>query len=179
MDGDDDDEDEEDDDDYAAGSGSGSGSGSDDSDDDSKGGSESESGDVKPLTKSKPVKKGGSDKDKVVKKRKAEPEKGGKEKKKRQKKDKNAPKRATTAFMAYSNSIRSQVQKENPGMKITDISKEIGIRWKALSAEDRAPFDEMANSDKVRYAAEMKAYKSKGGEVVEIDGSEPEDGEDA
>lgn len=81
MDGDDDDEDEEDDDDYAAGSGSGSGSGSDDSDDDSKGGSESESGDVKPITKSKAVKKGGSDKTKLSKRGRLNLKREGKKRK--------------------------------------------------------------------------------------------------
>ena len=153
--GDDDEDEDEEDDDYAGGSAS-SGSGSDDSDNDSgDDGSDKDGGEAKPAAKIiKTTKKSGSEKEKTVKKRKAEPEKGGKEKKKRQKKDKNAPKRATTAFMAYSNSIRSQVQKENPGMKITDISKEIGNKWKALTAEDRAPFDEIANNDKLRYAAE-------------------------
>lgn len=58
-------------------------------------------------------------------------------------------------------------------MKVPDIAKEIGARWKVLSEEDKVPYNEMANKDKLRYAAEMKAYKGKGGDVEEV--SEPED----
>lgn len=103
---------------------------------------------------------------KTSKKRKVEEkekESSGKDKKKRQKKDKNAPKRGTTGFMAYSNSIRSTIQAQNPGMKITDVSKEIGAKWKLLTAEEKIPFDEIAKKDKLRYEAEMKIYKQKGG----------------
>lgn len=60
---------------------------------------------------------------------------------------------------------------ENPSMKITDVSKEIGSRWKEISASDKAVFEERANKDKERYAREMKAYKAKGGAAAEESGS--------
>lgn len=48
-------------------------------------------------------------------------------------------------------------------MKMTDVTKEIGARWKTLSAEEKVPYDEMAKKDKLRYEEEMKEYKKKGG----------------
>ena len=36
-----------------------------------------------------------------------------------------------------------------------------GVRWKALSAEDKAPYEESAAVDKTRYKDEMAAYKEK------------------
>lgn len=65
--------------------------------------------------------------------------------------------------MAYSNDIRRSIMNENPSMKITDVSKEIGARWKEISASEKAIFEERAREDKERYAREMKAYKAQGG----------------
>ncbi|KAJ8554916.1 hypothetical protein ON010_g9566 [Phytophthora cinnamomi] len=55
----------------------------------------------------------------------------------RKKKDKNAPKRALSAFMFYSNDIRETVKKERPDLAFLEISSEIGRRWKQISDEER------------------------------------------
>ena len=44
---------------------------------------------------------------------------------------------------------------------MTDIARELGVRWKALPAEERGPYEEQARADKERFATEMKAYKAK------------------
>jgi len=41
-----------------------------------------------------------------------------------------APKRSLTAYMIYSNRVRPDLMKENPEMKITEVSKHIAERWK-------------------------------------------------
>ncbi|PNW88436.1 hypothetical protein CHLRE_01g029450v5 [Chlamydomonas reinhardtii] len=91
-----------------------------------------------------------------------EGEGGAKPKKERKKKDPNAPKKNLSAFMYFSNSNRDKVKAENPGIAFGEVGKLLGERWKAMSAEEKAPYDEMAAKDKVRYADAMKAYKASG-----------------
>ena len=38
-----------------------------------------------------------------------------------------------------------------PGISFGDVGKVIGERWKALSSEDKAPFEEKAAADKQRW----------------------------
>ncbi|KAF8070915.1 TPS5 [Scenedesmus sp. PABB004] len=83
-------------------------------------------------------------------------------KKKRRKKDPNAPKKALSAFMYFSNATRDKVKADNPGIAFGQIGKVLGEQWKALSAEDKAPFEAQAAKDKERYAAAMAEYKASG-----------------
>jgi len=78
--------------------------------------------------------------------------------KQRKKKDKNAPKRALSAFMFFSNDIRDTVKREMPELEFLQISSEIGKRWKAITDEDRRPYDELAAADKKRYIEEKEDY---------------------
>ncbi|CAM9449418.1 unnamed protein product [Discosporangium mesarthrocarpum] len=79
--------------------------------------------------------------------------------KKRRKKDPNAPKRALSAFMQFSQAKRSEVREIHPGLKFTEISKLLGERWTAMGAEEKKPYDELARIDKERYKREMEEYK--------------------
>ncbi|GFR39904.1 hypothetical protein Agub_g409 [Astrephomene gubernaculifera] len=81
----------------------------------------------------------------------------------KKKKDPNAPKKNLSAFMYFSNANRDKIKSENPGVSFGEVGKLVGERWKALGAEDRVPYEQMAARDKVRYAEAMKAYKEKGG----------------
>ena len=54
----------------------------------------------------------------------------------RKPKDPNAPKKAVSAYLLYSNSVRDAVRAANPTMKVTEIAKLIGAQWKALSEEE-------------------------------------------
>lgn len=106
---------------------------------------------------------------------------GGKEKQKKQrkKKDKDAPKKAMAAFMFYSNAVRNQVKEENPGIAFTEVGKKIGEMWKALSSEEKAPYEAQAEADKKRYAEEMEAYQKRkaGAGSMNDDGEEEEEEE--
>jgi structure-specific recognition protein 1 len=42
------------------------------------------------------------------------------------------------------------------------VGKLLGEEWKALSAEDKAPYEAQAVKDKERYAAAMAEYKASG-----------------
>ena len=57
----------------------------------------------------------------------------GSSRKKGSKKDKNAPKRAQSAFMIFMNEHREQIKRDNPGIAFTDIAKKRGEMWRELS----------------------------------------------
>ena len=83
-----------------------------------------------------------------------------KERKPREKKlkDENAPKRFKTGYMLYCQDVRAGIKEENPGKKMTEISKILGATWKELSEEDKKPYIKQASKDKKRYDKEMKNY---------------------
>ena len=62
-----------------------------------------------------------------------------------------APKRALTAYMIYSNQIRPELMKQNPEMKITEISGHIAEKWKSLGDTDRAKLQAQADSLRKEY----------------------------
>ncbi|GIL44113.1 hypothetical protein Vafri_1648 [Volvox africanus] len=104
-------------------------------------------------------------KGKAKKGAKGEGAEAGKPKKEKKVKDPNAPKKNLTAFMYFSNSNREKVKAENPGIAFGEVGKMLGERWKGMSLDEKAPYEQMAAKDKVRYAEAMKAYKAKGGGV--------------
>ncbi|PRT55667.1 Non-histone chromosomal protein 6 [Wickerhamiella sorbophila] len=76
------------------------------------------------------------------------------------KKDPNAPKRPMTAYMYYANEKREPTKTEFPDLGFGDVHKKIGERWKALSADDKKPYEEKAAADKKRYEDAKAAYKA-------------------
>jgi hypothetical protein len=71
-------------------------------------------------------------------------------KKTRPKKQPGEPKGPVASFMVFSNLNREKITAENPGLQMTDISKAIGQKWKALSAEEKLPYEESAKNDRLR-----------------------------
>ncbi|XVF14219.1 hypothetical protein REPUB_Repub09cG0039400 [Reevesia pubescens] len=80
-------------------------------------------------------------------------------KKKRKKKDPNAPKRAMSGFMFFSQMERENLKKSNPGASFTELSKIIGEKWKKLSEEEKQPYEAKARADRKRYIDEKEGYK--------------------
>jgi hypothetical protein len=68
----------------------------------------------------------------------------------RPKKEAGAPKGPVASFMMYSNATREKVISENPGMSMADVSRAIGQLWKALTPDERTPFEDLAKKDKER-----------------------------
>jgi len=114
----------------------------------------------KPVAKKakKPVPK------KVKKPKKAKkvvPKKPKKPKRKKgQKKDKNAPKRAMSAFFLFAQDERPKVKAANPSASIGDIGKELGARWANCPAGAKAGYEKKAAALKVKQQAEMAKYKA-------------------
>lgn len=87
---------------------------------------------------------------------------------------KEAPKRAKSAFIFFCAEKRSEVAAK--GLSFGDITKELGLMWKGLNQEERAPYEEMSSLDKLKSksgkptaipaAASAAAHKSKLQQVV-------------
>ena len=76
--------------------------------------------------------------------------------------DPSRPKRPTSAYFFFVAKQREELEKQ--GRKITRVAewtKEVSAKWRALSAEEREPFDVKATADKERYTKEINDYKGK------------------
>ena len=82
-------------------------------------------------------------------------------KNKKAKKDKDAPKRAISAFFFYNQERREILKKEQPKLDNKEIIKIMSKEWNELSDEKKKPYVEKAEADKKRYEAEKKAYEAK------------------
>lgn len=71
---------------------------------------------------------------------------------------KPAPKRATTAFFYFTADIREQTKNDNPNLKMSDLAKIHGEKWKALSDAEREPYNKKNEVDKVRYEKEKAEW---------------------
>jgi len=97
-----------------------------------------------------------------AKKRNSEDSEGSKDqssKKKKKAKDPNAPKRNLSAWMHYSISTRADVKASQPDLTFGEITKAASAKWKALSEQERAVWEEKAAADKERYEKELARYK--------------------
>jgi len=65
---------------------------------------------------------------------------------KKRKKKKSTVKRASTAFLIFSNENRDRVKKENSGISFGDVGKFLGAEWKKMGSEDKAPYEKKSCS---------------------------------
>ena len=75
------------------------------------------------------------------------------------KKDKLAPRKNRSNFMLFSEEHREKIMKDNPDLKLSDISKELGKLWRGL--EDKSKYNELAENDKERYKIDLEEYNNK------------------
>lgn len=71
--------------------------------------------------------------------------------------DENAPSRAPSAYVIFSNKIREDVRGQN--MSFTDIAKLVGDRWQKLAPAEKEPYEAQATKAKETYNAELAEYK--------------------
>ncbi|KAK2377187.1 FACT complex subunit SSRP1 [Trifolium repens] len=94
------------------------------------------------------------------KKKSKDADEDGKKRKPKKKKDPNAPKRALSGFMFFSQMERENLKKTNPGISFTDVGRVLGEKWKKMSAEEKEPYEAKARVDKIRYKDEISGYKN-------------------
>ena len=64
--------------------------------------------------------------------------------------------------MFFSQETRAEIKKGNAGASVGEVAKELGKRWKKMELNERAPFEEMAKSDRDRYLQEITEYREGG-----------------
>lgn len=80
-------------------------------------------------------------------------------KRKTKKPDDGRPKKPATAYMGWLSSVREKIKEENPGISVTDLVKIAGLKWRELTADDKAPYEEQYQADRVRYLEEFAKWK--------------------
>merc|ERR1712003_95145 len=68
------------------------------------------------------------------------------------------PKKPQSAYFIFAASVREQIKTEFPNKKVTEIAKETGSRWKAMSKEQKQPFNAQAMEAKEEYTVKMEEY---------------------
>ncbi|KAF5329550.1 hypothetical protein D9619_009028 [Psilocybe cf. subviscida] len=88
------------------------------------------------------------------------------------KKDPNAPKRALSAYMFFSQDWRERIKAENPDAGFGEVGKLLGAKWKELDDAEKKPYADQAARDKERADDEKAAYDNKKGGGSEEDDEE-------
>ena len=78
---------------------------------------------------------------------------------KKAKKDKDAPKRAISAFFFYNQERREKLKKEQPSLDNKEIIKTMSAEWNALSDEKKKPYVEKAIAEQEKYKAEKESFE--------------------
>ena len=73
------------------------------------------------------------------------------------------PKGPVNVYMLFAGAHRAAVKEENPSLTLGELGKELGARYKNLSGEQLAHWQQQAVADKARYERELAEFKSKGG----------------
>ena len=70
------------------------------------------------------------------------------------KKDPNRVKKAKSSYLFFCDEKRKEVQHQNPGKSMGDISKVLGSLWKELTEEEKQKYKDMNDEDIDRYENE-------------------------
>jgi high mobility group protein B3 len=76
--------------------------------------------------------------------------------------DANKPKRPGTAFMLFMGDFRKEMAGKEPEGGVAALAKLGGERWRNMTEEDKRPYVEKQNEEKIRYEANMEDYRRKG-----------------
>ena len=99
-----------------------------------------------------------------------EADKAKKQEEKAKKEAEKGPKRGLSAYMYYTADVRAKFKEENPDAKLGDLAKLMGAKWKTLSAEDKAPYEEKAKEETARYEEEKITWLAANGvDIKEIE----------
>jgi len=71
--------------------------------------------------------------------------------------DKNAPIKPPSAYVMFSNQVRSELKDYN--MSFTDLAKIVGDRWKSISPEEKEQYDRTALNAKEEYLEALSKYE--------------------
>lgn len=78
----------------------------------------------------------------------------------KKKRDPNAPKAASNAYMIFCKENRPKLKEEHPELPFGRLGAKLGEVWRALSPEEKKPYEDRAADDRERYRKEMESYAS-------------------
>ena len=91
-------------------------------------------------------------------------------------KDPEAPRRALSAYMFFSQDMRETLKKEQPELSMVEGAKVIGQRWTETSEKDKAKYVKKAENDRKRDEEEMKDYKPSEEYIRKVNEAKAKDG---
>lgn len=74
------------------------------------------------------------------------------------------PKKPQNAYVIYTEQHRAEIVKEIGSASANQVQKKVAEQWKALSVEERQPFESLAAKRKAEYDEAVAAFKEGGGE---------------
>jgi hypothetical protein len=74
-------------------------------------------------------------------------------------KHKRAKRGHCSAYIIFVIQMRPVIKGENPNIINTDIMKEAGNRWRAMTPQQKQPWEDLAAQDKARFEQEMAAHR--------------------
>ncbi|XP_071742529.1 high mobility group B protein 4-like [Rutidosis leptorrhynchoides] len=91
--------------------------------------------------------------------KKTKADKSTSKKGKSEKKNSGVPKRPPTAFFVFMEEFRKDFKENFPDNKsVSVVAKEGGVKWKAMSESERAPYVAKAATKKAEYGIAMKQH---------------------
>eukprot|EP00049_Salpingoeca_infusionum_P022964 m.9720 g.9720 ORF g.9720 m.9720 type:complete len:730 (+) comp5485_c0_seq1:61-2250(+) len=76
----------------------------------------------------------------------------------KKKKDPNAPKKPRSAYSIFQKEVWAKLKQEKPDEEFSALAKEVSTQWKAIDAEEKKRFTEMAKKEKEAYDLAMESY---------------------
>jgi len=77
--------------------------------------------------------------------------------------DDGKPKRPMSAYFIWMNTNRAKINKENPGLSVSEFSKKAGEIWREMEDEDKTEWQDKAVEAKEEYNEKLEAWKAAGG----------------
>jgi hypothetical protein len=87
-----------------------------------------------------------------------------KQPRKQKKVGKKGPRKPTTSFMFFRKSMVQELKVEKPLATFGELATDVAARWKALTSEEKEPFDALGAEDKARYQKDMLKAVAVGGD---------------
>ena len=78
----------------------------------------------------------------------------------RAKKPDDAPKRAISAFLSFSQSMRAEIREKNPTIQNAKLSATLAQLWREASEETKRPHIERESREREKYQEEMVRWKA-------------------
>ena len=75
-------------------------------------------------------------------------------------KDPNAPKRPMSAFLAYSNSKRSAIKRENTGLANGEVSRVLAAKWKNADKQEKQVYIDEELTLRMKYKTSIALWRS-------------------